>query len=351
MDRLVGLGENTARAQLQKAPFAPEQIQPLPQPYRPGRVKASDVGFADPGAKLSFFVLGDVGGIKAPGPQNGVSVAMEQRQDEAAFVLILGDVVYFNGQESDYMDQFYEPYGKLQRAILAFPGNHDGDPFPGDTSLSGFMANFCDKQPSIPTADPGLEFGRHTQTLPYCDWTLELDAATIVTVYSNVPSGGHLEPEQTAWLTQELKDADASKPLIVGLHHPPYSIDAHHGGSQTMGEALDQAFKDSGRVPDMVLSGHVHDYQRFTRTIDGKQVAYIVSGNGGYHNLHQLAPGASHGNELAPGVVFEFGDASQYGFLKLTVEGGKISGEYVGAKPGTMPDGSDAHITPAVDTF
>jgi len=118
-----------------------------------------------------------------------------------------------------------------------------------------------------------------------------------------------------------------------------------------MGNALDQAFKDSGRTPDLVLSGHVHDYQRFSRTIGGKVVPYIISGNGGYHNLHQLAPGANRGEELAPGVVFEFGDATQYGFLKLTVDGGKISGEYVGAKPGTMPDGSDATVTAAVDTF
>jgi acid phosphatase type 7 len=351
MNRLLGLGEYPARAQLQKVPYSSGVVEPLPQPYSPGRITSSDVGFEDPGATVSFFVLGDVGGINSPGPQNAVSVAMEQHQGEAAFVLILGDVVYYNGQESDYMNQFYEPYAKLQRAILAFPGNHDGDPAAGDTSLAGFMTNFCDKQPSVPAVDPELEYGRHTQTLPYCDWTLDLEAVTIVTVYSNVPAGGHLEPEQTAWLTQELKDADTSKPLILGLHHPPYSIDAHHGGSATMGAALDQAFSDAGRTPDLVLSGHVHDYQRFTRTIGGKQVPYIVSGAGGYYNLHQLASGASPGEELASGVIYEFGEATQYGFLKLTVAGGKISGEYVGAKPGTMPDGSDATVTAGVDTF
>ena len=100
MARLIGLDTRSAKDQLQRA-FAPSVgIQPLPQPYQPGRVEPSAVGITDPGAELSFFVLGDVGGIKAPGAQNAVSVAMERRQDEAAFVLILGDVVYYNGQEA-----------------------------------------------------------------------------------------------------------------------------------------------------------------------------------------------------------------------------------------------------------
>ncbi len=174
---------------------------------------------------------------------------------------------------------------------------------------------------------------------------------TIIAVYSNVPDGGHLEPEQVTRLTEELKSAPAGKPIILGLHHPPYSVDAHHGGSQRMGELIDQAVAAAGRGPDMVLSGHVHDYQRFTRTVNGKPVPYIVSGNGGYHNLHQLAQGATVGEEVASDVVFEYGDAKHYGFLKLTVSGGKISGEYIGAKPGSMPDGSDAEITTGLDTF
>jgi hypothetical protein len=50
--------------------------------------------------------------------------------------------------------------------------------------------------------------------------------------------------------------------------------------------------------------------------------------------------------DLGGGVTFDYGDASEYGFLVLTVGGGQISGEYVGVSPGTMPDGSDAKVTP-----
>jgi hypothetical protein len=68
-------------------------------------------------------------------------------------------------------------------------------------------------------------------------------------------------------------------------------------------------------------------------------------------NLHLLASDAKPGAKLADGVVFDYGDASEYGFLALTVSGGKISGEYTGVAPGTMPDGSDAKVTPAKDAF
>ena len=67
--------------------------------------------------------------------------------------------------------------------------------------------------------------------------------------------------------------------------------------------------------------------------------------------LHRLAADAQPGLDVGNGVTFEFGDASHYGFLSLTVGGGAISGSYTSVKPGTMPDGSDAQITAGADTF
>src|SRR5207248_280354 len=125
----------------------------------------------------------------------------------------------------------------------------------------------------------------------------------------------------------------------------PYSVDAHHGGSKKIGDALDSAFNAAQRWPELVLTGHVHDFQCFTRKVSAKSVRYAVIGNSGYHNLHQLASDASAGMDLGGGVTFEYGDASEYGFLALTVGGGTISGQYTGVKPGTMPDGSDASVT------
>ncbi len=357
MDRATGRTSVTATEQLQKSHPSRHhaQVQPLPQGI-PGRASAKDVGIEDPGDGISFFVIGDHGGVKAAGPQNAVSYAMQKAMDkaDAAFVYSVGDIVYFYGERWEYPHQFYEPYAHVPVPIVGIPGNHDGDIKGEHTErkpLDGFMENFCDTTPSIPPTDAEFEFGRHTQTQPYCDWTLELKAVTIIGVYSNVVPGGHFEPSQAEWLTGELSAA-ADRPLILTLHHPPYSVDAMHGGSVHMGEVLDQAFDAAERTPDLVLSGHVHDYQRFTRKRGKDEIPYIVIGNSGYHNLHVFAKGTEAGEEVGDsGVTFEYGDPEEYGFLKLTAAKGKISGEYSGVKPGNMPDGSDVTVTPAKDTF
>jgi hypothetical protein len=351
MNRSFGLSrEVKAAEQLQKR-VPTEGVQPLPA-GSPGRANAGHLGIND-SDPITLYVIGDHGGIKTPGPQNAVSYAMQKYTGPApAFVYSVGDWVYFGGDEGGWDSQVYEAYAHLNVPLIGIPGNHDdqygGDP-PYDPSrgpLDGWMANMCTPSPQVPPADPQFEYGRHTQTEPWCDWTLELKATSIIGLYTNVPSGGHLEQSQIDWLTAELRAAPSDRPLIMALHHPPFSVDAHHGGSKTMGDALDGAIQQAGRWPDLVLCGHVHDFQHFTRKTQDKDVPYVVIGNSGYHNLHQLASDAKPGMDLGGGVTFEYGDAKEYGFLVLTIGGGKISGEYVGVRPGTMPDGSDAQVTP-----
>jgi hypothetical protein len=345
--RRVGIAPATAGEQLQRS-FPPDvPVQPLPD-GNPGRAKASDLGVKE-NPPLTFFVVGDHGGIKDPNPQNAVTFAMEA-QPAPAFVYSVGDVVYFNADPPEWHPQFYEAYAHLAVPFLSIPGNHDGDTTddPARKPLDTWMANFCAAEPALPPGNE--EYGRDVQTQPYCDWTLQCEAATIVGLYTNVPSGGHLEQAQVDWLTGELRDANPALPLIVTLHHPPYSVDAHHGGSQKMGDALDSAFETSGRLPDLVISGHVHDYQRFTRSDLAQPVPYLVIGNSGYHNLHLLAAGSAPGEQIAPGVTFEFGDDKEFGFLKLTVDGATISGEYFGVTPGTTAN-APPQVTPGKDTF
>jgi hypothetical protein len=145
MDRATGKGTVTAAEQLQRHhPRHHAKVQPLPHGF-PGRAKGKDVGIEDPGEEVSFFVIGDHGGVRAAGPQNAVSYAM-QKAGGAAFVYSVGDIVYFYGERWEYPHQFYEPYAHVPVPIVGIPGNHDGDIKGEHTErepLDGFMENFC----------------------------------------------------------------------------------------------------------------------------------------------------------------------------------------------------------------
>lgn len=204
--------------------------QPLPLPRTPGRVGGSSVGFADPGDGVTWLIDGDQGGIEDPTYQKLVIAAMTQeltRPNTPKFLKILGDVVYFNADPGQWMPQLYQPFAHFPIPILSDPGNHDGDTTddPSRTPLDTWMANFCAKTPGQPAADPQDEFGRDTQTQPYCYWTLAMEAAWIIGLYSNVKSGGYLDGQQLAWLTGELKAAPPDVPVLITMHHPPYCAD------------------------------------------------------------------------------------------------------------------------------
>jgi hypothetical protein len=349
--RRFGIEPATAMEQAQRdqTTGAAEPFQPLPEPTgaAPYRRKLSEVKADLSSAQRIFHVIGDHGGVKDPNPQAEVAKAMIT--DAAAqslpveFCYSVGDVVYFNGAKAAYPPQFFEAYAHYNLPILAIPGNHDGDPEEdGEASLAAFNRYFCDTSPQL--LPEVAEYNRDTMDQPNVFWTLEDELVTIVGLYSNVPSGGEIHPDQQQWLVGELQAAPPGRALIVALHHPPYSCDAHHGGSEQMGKVLDQAFDAAGRHPELVLCGHVHDYQRFTRTIAQREVPYIVCGAGGYHNLHAMAKGATPGLRVASDCVLEQFDASQWGFLRLTVTASQIDGEYVGVDKA-------GNVTAGVDTF
>ena len=93
-----------------------------------------------------------------------------------------------------------------------------------------------------------------------------------------------------------------------------------------MADVLENAIRDTGRVPNLVLSGHVHDYQRIEQEIAPDGVTpFIVCGNGGYHNLHKIH---SKPGDKAPdtGAVLKYGQDKKWGFLTLTIDDKTITG-------------------------
>lgn len=289
---------------------------------------------------LSFHTVGDTGGIKNTPSQHIVETAMEAEFDDndpsnnPAFFYHLGDVVYTNDGPGEYYSQFYEPYAHYPAPIFAIPGNRDGEvrPHSNEVSLSAFVANFCAK--SIQVIPDAYDINRSAMIQPNVYWTLEAPFVTIIGLYSNVPDSGYFGDEQVEWFQKELTTASHDKALIVCVHHSPFSADFRHSGSVNTLTMLDSAFKDSERLPDAVLSGHVHNYQRFTRQLDDHQIPYIVAGNGGHWKLDYMQ--AHFNNKLKfpfklpdrTDITLENYVDNRHGFMQIYVSPQKIIGKH-----------------------
>lgn len=314
-----------------------QQFQPLPKPLGEPPYHY-DLQTAIPGidssaaqlGKLVFHVVGDTGGINNATHQTEVAGLMVKDLSlgsggAPSFFYHLGDVVYFNGQISDYYAQFYEPYAHYAAPIISIPGNHDGDPInSSQTSLDGWVAYFMQATPHVdPTSQ---DAPRVTMSLPYVYFTLDCPFVTIVGMYTNVPEGGSIDSVQQQWLTNEFATAPADKALIVALHHPIYSFDDFHSGSARMADAVQQAINDSKRLPNLVLTGHVHDYQRVEReAVSGITTPFIVAGMGGYYNLHKLNSPVGT-TDTTTGAKLVAADDQHWGYMTLTVDAKQISG-------------------------
>lgn len=298
---------------------------------------------------MVFHSVGDTGGVNTPTQIDNVATYMEKdfaATDLAAhpsFFYHVGDVVYYDGETPNYYPEFYEPYISYPAPIFAIPGNHDGDiddQFP-ETSLAAFVRNFCSQVPL--TTPEAKDAPRNAMTQPNVYWTLETPLATFIGLYSNCPEGGQLSQAQIDWFQSELENAPTDRALIVAVHHPIYSAYGPKPGSQHLYDFLNNAcVAANNRTPHLVLTGHVHNYQRFTGTLAGKPVPCIVAGAGGYNlRLHTLSK-AFHNAKLpiemagSDGRLENFND-SQHGYLKITVTKKNVGVEYFAVPDASSP--------------
>jgi hypothetical protein len=237
------------------------------------------------------------------------------------FFYHLGDVVYSFGEHTYYYDQFYDAFRNYPAPVFAIPGNHDGlvapvpppagsagNPTPGDPSLSlsAFYANFCTAQ--FQHSSDAVGISRTTMIQPGVYFTLEAPLLRILGIYSNMlenpgiisstknPKTGkasfpNISDVQLDYLEAALTRIKKEKfagAVILAVHHPPYTF-GKHVTSMVMLKEIDAICAKVGVWPHAVLSGHAHNYQRFTRTIGTRQIPYVVCGNGGHPPLQKIS--------------------------------------------------------------
>jgi len=128
--------------------------------------------------QLQFHAVGDTG--KGPhSAQQDVAEAMtrdinpDKHHAGPAFLFHLGDVIYGDGKDDLYDDEFYRPYAPYPNKIIAIPGNHDGDV--GVTmdleSLKAFRANFCAPPGTEPPLAKAFNSEMVRQNLQFCNFT------------------------------------------------------------------------------------------------------------------------------------------------------------------------------------
>lgn len=315
-------------------------------------VGSSGLAGAQKAGSITFHVVGDTG---SPDTMTEIiSNAMAADYDIAhpetcpVFLLHLGDIIYYDNTDRGYLQQFYTPYKHYPGKIIAIPGNHDGEMVkydqpgqPGTNqsySLAAFEENFCQPQPGVPPAATTIY--REMISQPAVYWWLNAPFVDIVALYSNVADGpGFISDNkkigttQKTWFTETLTAIAAQrkrgtrKALIVVVHHPPFS-GGGHAPSVDMLADIDDSCKTAGIMPDAVLSGHSHNYQRFTRHYPFKgvkmQIPYYVVGCSG-HGIQRVghADGTLNGDHT-------FDSSLQgYGYLTVTVDKSKITLKFV----------------------
>jgi hypothetical protein len=327
------------------------QLIAVPQPKRspPVMQLAEVIGTIDThdveeSGQIVFHAVGDTGkGLHTAQTDVAEAMALDYHRpnpaDHPAFFFHLGDVCYseFHGplvpKANLYKPQFYLPYTGYPGRIVAIPGNHDSNPEEDPKSIDAFEDNFC-----APPGANGAPPRRGLMHQPGVYFLLEAPFVRILGLFSNggeyqgVIAGPVAGPAQKAFLIDRLKAvkearaAGDTRALLLAVHHPPYSGGGHTGSKQ-MAADLDDAFAKAGLAPDAVLSGHAHNYQRFTRHYQAGGLAmdipYVVAGHGG-HGLTPIKPHRDRSQVMTP-LAGTDGDVSLrqyyngYGYVTVTV--------------------------------
>jgi hypothetical protein len=348
-----------------------EPVLTLEQVY--GSTGAAKAVAITASGQIVFHSVGDTGNVNGPQDQSLVADKMFSDFTEAnpadvpSFFFHLGDVVYYFGESTYYYDQFYEPYRDYPAPILAVAGNHDGVVYATDpeTTLQAFLANFCTNAPVQSPDSGGLL--RTTMIQPGIYFTLEAPFVRILALYSNVLEDPGvisaqtgtalpntvLDSRQVAFLTAALTRVKTEKfagAVIIAVHHPPFTGGSTHGGSPLMLADIDSACAAAGVYPHAVFSGHAHNYQRFTRTINGLEIPYVVAGCGGHSPLSKMNGTYRTPFPIDSDLTLESYDDTDFGYLRVIVNATTLTVEFHLASDGATTKTPDDTVTVTLAT-
>jgi hypothetical protein len=383
---------NEMDALIKASKFLPIPFPAVPGVAEPIHTLSDALGSSGPktvaaiqsAGQIVFHCAGDTGATRGPKTENEVVDKLlsdftgEVPAQIPQFFYNLGDIVYSFGEHKYYYDQFYDAFRNYPRPIFAIPGNHDGIVLPppagtglNSDSLAAFLANFC--APAFAHSPDAMGLSRTTMVQPGVYFTLEAPLVRILGIYSNMlenpgvisttpnpatgkPTFPQLSDVQLDYLTAALtriQQEEFTGAVLIAVHHPPYCYGAH-SSSLTMLKEIDACCSAAGIWPHAVLSGHSHNYQRYTRAIGSRQIPFLVIGNGG-HGLTVINKGqAIRTPQPAPtfaqpeakdSITFESYDDKNYGYTRIIVTTTQLRIEYHSASDGANTKTPDDAVT------
>jgi len=128
--------------------------------------------------------------------------------------------------------------------------------------------------------------------------------------------------EQRVWLEAQIAHLPTSVEFaLITLHHPPVAdvqtrlrVDHNPRPNEIALAAMLGRVARTSRARFVVIDGHIHNYERFLQD----DVVYLVSGGGG---------AVPYEVERTPMDLYQGIDFANYHFVKMTVAGGKLTGE------------------------
>ena len=227
-----------------------------------------EVPVADPTAPLTFITYGDTrftqrAQVADPVARRALIGRIATEQPAALF--IGGDLVYDGADPADYATYRTETIEWSQAQIPIFPalGNHE---FRGcEQDASPCLMNWW--QAAAPAA-----------VRPYRWYSVALGPKILVLLLdsdSSLRSGS----AQRTWFEQQLTDPGSQVEFVlIVLHYPPVRDPVFpRAKDEAEIERYLSQHAQSLRIRVIVVSSHVHNYERFVRN----DVTYLISGGGG----------------------------------------------------------------------
>lgn len=270
-----------------------------------------EVAVPDPGSPLTFIAYGDTRFTQRDGVANAVArraLVARMASERPAAIFVGGDLVYEGGNPEDYATYETETaaWSKAKIPIFAALGNHE---FRGcDTDMSPCLVNWW-------------RFAAPAAVRSFRWYSVGLGPKVLVLV---LDSDSSLKPgsEQRTWFEQQITQAASPVEFVlVVLHYPPVRdpIFPRAKDEKEIARYL-SSHSRSLQVRLVVVSSHIHNYERFGR--DG--VTYLVSGGGGAKPVPVLR---------LFGELSKLDTAQNFHYIRFRLEGGVLLGTMVRFDP------------------